>query len=79
MKNDKVSAIRTDHGTEFVNQHINEFCTSKGIQHQLSSVRTPQQNGVAERKNRTLKEAARTMLADTEISKVYWVEAVNTT
>ena len=38
----------------------------------------PQQNGVAERKNRTLKEAARTMLADTEISEIYWVEAVNT-
>src|SRR6187397_1120154 len=78
MKNDKVSAIRTDHGTEFVNQYIKEFCTCKGIQHQLSSVRTPQQNGVAERKNRTLKEAARTMLADTEISEIYWVEAVNT-
>ena len=56
MKNDKVSTIRTYHGTEFVNQYIKEFCTSKGIQHQLSSVRTPQQNGVAERKNRTLKK-----------------------
>ena len=78
MKNDKVSIIRTDHGTEFVNQYITEFCTSKGIQHQLSSVRTPQQNGVAERKNRTLKEAARSMLAETELSEVYWVEAVNT-
>ena len=74
MKNDKVSAIRTDHGTDFVNQYIKEFCTSRGIQHQLSSVRTPQQNGVAERNNTTLKEAARTMLADTEISEVYWVE-----
>lgn len=42
MKNDKVSVIRTDHGTEFVNQYIKEFCTCKGIQHQLSSVRTPQ-------------------------------------
>ena len=42
MKNDKVSIIRTGHGTEFVNQYITEFCTSKGIQHQLSSVRTPQ-------------------------------------
>ena len=41
MKNDKVSVIRTDHGTEFVNQYIKEFCTKKGIQHQLSSVRTP--------------------------------------
>ena len=62
----------------FVNQYITEFCTSKGIQHQLSSVRTPQQNGVAERKNITLKEAARSMLDETELSGVYWVEAVNT-
>ena len=36
MKNDKVKVIRTDHGTEFVNQYITEYCTSKGIQHQLS-------------------------------------------
>ena len=69
MKNDKVFVIRTDHGTEFVNQYIKEFCTCKGIQHQLSSVRTPHQNGVAERKNRILKEAARTILSDTEISE----------
>lgn len=78
MKNDKVSIIRTDHGIEFVNQYIKEFCTCKGIQHQLSSVRTPQQNGIVERKNRTLKEAARTMLPDTRISEIYWVEAVYT-
>lgn len=79
MKNDKVSVIRTNHGTEFVKQYIKEFCNCKGIQHQLSSIRTPQQNGVNDRKNRTLKEAARTMLADTEICEIYWVEAVNTT
>ena len=78
MKNDKESVIRTDHGTEFVNQYIKELCTKKGTQHQLSSVRTPQQNGVTERKNRTHKEAARTMLADTEINEIYLVEVVNT-
>nr|GEX17184.1 putative ribonuclease H-like domain-containing protein [Tanacetum cinerariifolium] len=61
--NKKVKAIRYDNGTEFKNAHINELCGSKGIKTEYSNARTPQQNGVAERKNRTLIEAARTMLA----------------
>ncbi|GJV53310.1 pol polyprotein [Tanacetum coccineum] len=60
----KVKTIRCDHGTEFKNKLMNEFCAKKGIQREYSIARTPQQNGVAERKNRTLIEAARTMLAD---------------
>ncbi|GJX41483.1 MAK10-like protein [Tanacetum coccineum] len=60
----KVKTIRCDHGTEFKNQLMNEFCAKKGIKREYSIARTPQQNGVAERKNRTLIEAARTMLAD---------------
>ncbi|GJY96216.1 retrovirus-related pol polyprotein from transposon TNT 1-94 [Tanacetum coccineum] len=60
----KVKTIRCDHGTEFKNMLMNEFCAKKGIQREYSIARTPQQNGVAERKNRTLIEAARTMLAD---------------
>ncbi|GJT52272.1 putative ribonuclease H-like domain-containing protein [Tanacetum coccineum] len=62
--NKKVKAIRCDNGTEFKNAHIIELCGSKGIKRDYSNARTPQQNGVAERKNRTLIEAARTMLAD---------------
>nr|GFA83723.1 hypothetical protein [Tanacetum cinerariifolium] len=57
-----VIIIRTDNGTEFKNQVLKEYFDTVGISHQMSSVRTPQQNGVVERQNRTLVEAARTML-----------------
>nr|GEX76529.1 hypothetical protein [Tanacetum cinerariifolium] len=53
--------------------------TSKGIKREFSNSRTPQQNGVAERRNRTLIEAARTMLADAKLPVTFWAEAVNTT
>ncbi|GKA36831.1 putative ribonuclease H-like domain-containing protein [Tanacetum coccineum] len=75
----KVKTIRCDHGTEFKNQLMNEFCAKKGIKREYSIARTPQQNGVAERKNRTLIEAARTMLADSLLPiRNFWAEAVNT-
>ncbi|GJT52269.1 putative ribonuclease H-like domain-containing protein [Tanacetum coccineum] len=60
---------RCDNSTEFKNAHIIELCGSKGIKRDYSNARTPQQNGVAERKNRTLIEAARTMLADSKLMK----------
>ncbi|GKB13950.1 putative ribonuclease H-like domain-containing protein [Tanacetum coccineum] len=62
--NHNVKIIRCDNGTEFKNHAMNEFCAKKGIKREFSVARTPQQNGVAERKNKTLIEAARTMLAD---------------
>ncbi|GJZ79211.1 putative ribonuclease H-like domain-containing protein [Tanacetum coccineum] len=62
--NHKVKIIRCDNGTEFKNNDMNQFCGMKGIKREFSVARTPQQNKVAERKNRTLIEAARTMLAD---------------
>ncbi|GKE93019.1 putative ribonuclease H-like domain-containing protein [Tanacetum coccineum] len=55
---------RCDNGTEFKNNDMNQFCRIKGIKREFSVARTPQQNGFAKRKNRTLIEAARTMLAD---------------
>ncbi|GKA45320.1 putative ribonuclease H-like domain-containing protein [Tanacetum coccineum] len=73
----KVKTIRCDHGTEFKNHLMNEFCAKKGIKREYSIARTPQQNGVAERKNRTLIEAARTMLADSLLPIQFWAEAVN--
>ncbi|GJS12627.1 putative ribonuclease H-like domain-containing protein [Tanacetum coccineum] len=76
--NHKVKIIRSDHGTEFKNHAMNEFCAKKGIKREFSVARTPQQNGVAERKNRTLIEAARTMLADSLLPIPFWAEAVNT-
>ncbi|GJS63952.1 putative ribonuclease H-like domain-containing protein [Tanacetum coccineum] len=76
--NHKVKIIRCDHGTEFKNHAMNEFCAKKGIKRDFSMARIPQQNGVAERKNRTLIEAARTMLADSLLPIPFWSEAVNT-
>ncbi|GKC74190.1 putative ribonuclease H-like domain-containing protein [Tanacetum coccineum] len=76
--NHKVKAIRCDNETEFKNKEMNELCGVKGIKREFSVARTPQQNGVAERKNRTLIEAARTMLADSLLPITFWAEAVNT-
>ncbi|GJW28595.1 putative ribonuclease H-like domain-containing protein [Tanacetum coccineum] len=76
--NQKVKTIRCDNGTEFKNMDFIEFCGSKGIKREYSNARTPQQNGVAERKNRTLIEAARTMLADSFLPNTFWAEAVST-
>ncbi|GJW07293.1 retrovirus-related pol polyprotein from transposon TNT 1-94 [Tanacetum coccineum] len=74
----KVKITRSDNGTEFKNHVMDEFCREKGIKREYSVARTPQQNGVAERKNRTLIEAARTMLADSKLPTTFWAEAVST-
>ncbi|GKA25962.1 retrovirus-related pol polyprotein from transposon TNT 1-94 [Tanacetum coccineum] len=58
----KVKVIRSDNGTEFKNSVMNQFCEIKGIKREFSVARTPQQNGVAERRNRTLIEAARNIV-----------------
>ncbi|GJW42646.1 putative ribonuclease H-like domain-containing protein [Tanacetum coccineum] len=76
--NQKVKTIRCDNGTEFKNKDVIEFCGSKGIKREYSNARTPQQNGVAERKKRTLIQAARTMLADSFLPNTFWAEAVST-
>nr|GEU28975.1 hypothetical protein [Tanacetum cinerariifolium] len=62
----KVKVIRCDNGTEFKIREMNQFCEIKGILRQFSVARTPQQNRVAGRRNRTLIEAAKTMLADSK-------------
>nr|GEV14639.1 copia protein [Tanacetum cinerariifolium] len=65
-----VIIIRTDNGTEFKNQVLKEYFDSVGISHQVSFVRTPQQNGVVERRNRTLVEAARTIVFNRRTKKI---------
>ncbi|KAI3757461.1 hypothetical protein L6452_04998 [Arctium lappa] len=77
--NQKVKVIRSDNGTEFKNHDLNTFCEEKGIERQYSAPRTPQQNGVAERRNRTLIETVRSLLADSKLPITFWAEAVNTT
>nr|GFC82137.1 retrovirus-related Pol polyprotein from transposon TNT 1-94 [Tanacetum cinerariifolium] len=66
-----VIIIRTDNGTEFKNQVLKEYFDSVGISHQMSSVRTPQQNGVVEQRNQTLVEAARTIKPDISFLHVF--------
>nr|GFC33989.1 putative ribonuclease H-like domain-containing protein [Tanacetum cinerariifolium] len=73
-----VIIIRIDNGTKFKNQVLKEFFDTVGISHQMSSVRTPQQNGVVERRNRTLAEAARTMLIFSRAPLFLWAEAIAT-
>nr|GEV81834.1 hypothetical protein [Tanacetum cinerariifolium] len=73
--NHKVKIIRCDNGTEFKNHDLNQFCGMKGIKREFSVARTPQQNGVAKRKNRTLIKAARTMLVDSLLPIPLWAEA----
>nr|GEW45171.1 hypothetical protein [Tanacetum cinerariifolium] len=70
--------IRTDNSTEFKNQMLKEYFDTVGISHQMSSVRTPQQNGVVERRNQTLVEAARTMLIFSRAPLILWAEAIAT-
>ena len=71
--------IRSDNGTKLKNAILYEFCTEKGISRQYSAPRTPQQNRVVERKNRTLVEAAITMLNEAKLPMYFWAELVNTT
>ncbi|GJS19759.1 putative ribonuclease H-like domain-containing protein [Tanacetum coccineum] len=76
--NHKVKIIICDNGIEFKNNDMYQLCGMKGIKRKFSAARTLQQNRVAERKNRTLIEAARTMLADSLLPTIFWAEAVNT-
>nr|GFA01512.1 hypothetical protein [Tanacetum cinerariifolium] len=72
----KVKIIRCDNRTEFKNANLNQFCGIKGIKREFSVPRTPQQNSIAERKNRTLIEAARTLLTYSLLPIPFWAEAV---
>jgi len=73
-----ILAIRSDNGTEFKNYTLNGFLSDEGIKHQYSAAYTPQQNGVAERKNRTLMDMARSMLAEHKSPYNFWAEAIST-
>ncbi|KAL8090564.1 hypothetical protein AgCh_039861 [Apium graveolens] len=75
---DSVKIIRSDNGTEFKNLIMEEFCKNHGIKQEFSAPGTPQQNGVVERKNRTLIEATRIMLEEAKLSTYFWAEAVQT-
>ncbi|GJY42774.1 retrovirus-related pol polyprotein from transposon TNT 1-94 [Tanacetum coccineum] len=76
--NKTVRFVRTDNGTEFVNKDLTDYYESVGITHEKTIPRTPQQNGVVERRNRTLAEAARTMLIFSKAPLFLWAEVVAT-
>ncbi|GJR66170.1 putative ribonuclease H-like domain-containing protein [Tanacetum coccineum] len=71
-------SLKCDNGTEFKNKVMNDFCEKKGIKREFNVARTPQQNDVAESRNRTLIEAAKTMLTDSKLPTTFWAEVVNT-
>nr|GFC36573.1 retrovirus-related Pol polyprotein from transposon TNT 1-94 [Tanacetum cinerariifolium] len=77
--NISVRRIRIDNGTEFVNQTLRDYYEEVGISHETLVARSPQQNGVVERRNRTLIEAARTMLIYAQALLFLWAEATATT
>lgn len=74
----KIKKLRSDNGCEYINKQFQAFLKEHGIEHQTTVPYSPQQNGVAERANRTIMEAARCMLQDSGLEKRYWAEAVNT-
>ena len=74
----RVTRLRTDNGGEYTSKEFQEYLKAQGIHHEMTVPHSPQQNGVAERKNRTLVEAARSMLSHAKLPKMYWAEAVAT-
>ncbi|CAM8998987.1 unnamed protein product [Rhodiola kirilowii] len=77
-KDEHIVKIRSDHGKEFENAALADFCSKRGITQQFASPITPQQNGVVERKNRTIQEIARVMLHAKSVPLKFWAEAMNT-
>jgi transposase InsO family protein len=75
----RIKKIRSNNGTKFKNSKIEGFLEEEGIMHEFSSPYTPQQNGVVERKNRTLLDMARTMLDEYKTLNQFWAKAINTT
>jgi hypothetical protein len=75
----KLKKVRSDNGSEFKNSRIENFCDEKGIKHEFSTTYAPEQNGLVERKNRTLIDMARSMLSEYDVSHSFWAEAINTT
>nr|GFC30446.1 hypothetical protein [Tanacetum cinerariifolium] len=74
----QVRVVRTNKGMEFLNQTLHAYFPAEGIQHQMSVARTPEQNGVVERRNHTLVKAARTMLSAANVPLFFWAEAIAT-
>lgn len=76
--NQKLKVLRTDNGGEYVSAEFQSYLKKEGVRHELTVPKTPEQNGVAERMNRTLVESVRAMLADARLPHRFWAEALST-
>jgi transposase InsO family protein len=73
----RLKAIRSDRGGEFISWNFKELCDKHGIKREYTIPRTPQQNGVVERQNRSVQQMARSMMNERNIPQTYWVEAIH--
>ena len=78
QKGKQIKMLRTDNGGEYMSKAFKQFCLDSGIVHQTTVPYTPEQNGVAERKNRTIMESVRSMLSSAKLPNTFWAEAVST-
>jgi transposase InsO family protein len=74
--NCELVAVNSDQGGEYTSNAFQDFCRENGIRHQLTAAYTPQQNGIAERKNRTILDMTRSMLKEKGLSKQLWTDAI---
>jgi transposase InsO family protein len=75
----KVKALHSDGGGEYMAGHVQQYLQEHGIKHKVTTADTPQHNGIAEHLNCTLLDKVRTMLADANLPKTYWLEVLNYT
>ena len=73
-----IKFLRQDNGGEFTSKEFMDYCNNHGIKRQLSVARTPQQNGVVERKNEIVQEMAQTMIMDSKLTDIFWTKDVHT-
>ena len=78
LSGNQIKTLSFDNGGEYISTEFTEYLTEEGIKHELTRPHTPQQNGVAERLNRTLIEGVRTMLGDSNLPQRFWSEALST-
>ncbi|GKF90496.1 putative ribonuclease H-like domain-containing protein, partial [Tanacetum coccineum] len=74
----QIRTVRTDKGTKFLNKTLHAYFAKEGIRHKTSPAQTPEQNGVVKRRNRTLVEAAQTMLSAAKVPLFFWAEVIAT-
>jgi transposase InsO family protein len=74
----RIKCLRSDNGGEFTSKEFMDYCNNHGIKRQFFITRTPQHNGVVERKIRTIQEMAQTMIMDSKLTDIFWTQAVHT-